>query len=74
MRDLGYGRDYVYDPSEPGGVAPQTYLPDSLVGHRFYEAGDRGLEAEVAARLRRFAQMRSRARGTGMPDTGMTSS
>ena len=74
MKELGYGRDYVYDPLEPGGVAPQTYLPDSLVGQVFYEAGDRGHEAEVAARLRRFAEMRSRARGTGMPGTGMTSS
>jgi putative ATPase len=51
MRDLGYGRDYLYDHSYEEGVAPQTYLPEQLSGRRFYTPSDRGWEAEAGQRL-----------------------
>ncbi len=59
MKDLGYGAGYRYDHHEPGGVAPQGYLPDSLVDSRFYEASEEGYEGEVAERLRRWAAVRA---------------
>jgi putative ATPase len=72
MKELGYGSGYRYDHDEPGGVAPQSYLPDSLAGARFYHAGDRGREAEIAARLRRFESLRKRGAaadsGTGISE------
>ncbi len=34
MRDLGYGRDYIYNPSAEGSVQ-QDYLPDSLKGKKY---------------------------------------
>jgi len=38
MRGLGYGAGYKYAHNYAGGVAPdQTYLPDRLVGHKYYE-------------------------------------
>ena len=58
MKDLGYGRDYRYDPAEAEGVARQSYLPEALAGTRFYSPGDQGSEAEIAARLRRFSRLR----------------
>ncbi len=58
MKDLGYGAGYRYDHDEPGGVAPQGYLPESVEPRTFYEASDQGYEAEVAERLRRWARMR----------------
>ncbi len=70
MKDLGYGAGYRYDPEWTGGVAPQTYLPDSLAGHRFYEPGEAGAEADLARRLDRARQMRSASEGEDSQDAG----
>lgn len=51
MKELGYGRDYRYDPDEPAGVADQAYLPEGMEGERFYEPGPLGHEAVIARRL-----------------------
>lgn len=51
MKDLGYGREYLYDPDQPGGVSRQQYLPEKIAGERFYSPGDSGSEAELARRL-----------------------
>jgi putative ATPase len=38
MKQDGYGKDYRYPHDYEGNVAPgETYLPDDLVGSRFYE-------------------------------------
>jgi putative ATPase len=65
LRELGYGRGYRYDPDEPEGVAPQTYLPERLVGERFYQPGAEGYESSIAERMRWWAETRSRAKGEG---------
>ncbi len=62
MKELGYGRGYRYDPEEPGGVAPQTYLPEALRGRRFYRPGSAGYEVRVEERLRWWARKREEAR------------
>lgn len=59
MRDLGYGTGYRYDHDWEEGVAPQTYLPPSLAGRRFYEPGDRGAENDIARRLRTARDVRA---------------
>ena len=51
MKDLGHGREYLYDPDQPGGVSRQQYLPEKIVGEQFYSPGDSGSEAELARRL-----------------------
>lgn len=58
MEDLGYGAGYRYDPDEPGGVAAQDYLPDAVKADRFYTPGTHGKEAEIAARIARWAALR----------------
>jgi putative ATPase len=45
---LGHGVGYVYPHDHSGGIAPQQYLPDELVGRVLYEPGDTGKEAAVA--------------------------
>jgi len=40
MREQGYGKGYVYPHNYPNHYHPQTYLPDNLVGTRFYEYAD----------------------------------
>ncbi len=54
MGDLGHGAGYRYPHDEGGHAAGETYLPDELVGSRFYEPTERGLEAKIAAWLRKL--------------------
>ena len=52
MKDLGYGKSYRYDHDEPDAhAAGQQFLPDRLVGTRFYEPTARGMEGRIAERL-----------------------
>jgi putative ATPase len=54
MKEWGYGEAYRY-PHDEGGVAEgETYLPDRLVGRRYYVPTDAGLEARIAERLARL--------------------
>ncbi|EYF03566.1 replication-associated recombination protein A [Chondromyces apiculatus] len=54
MKTEGYGKDYRYAHDEAGGVAEgETYLPEGLLGARFYEPTDRGYERSIGERLRR---------------------
>jgi len=54
---LGHGKGYVYAHDEPHAVAAQQYLPDDLVGTRYYEPSDRGYERQLADRLERIRGM-----------------
>lgn len=55
MKDLGYGKDYQYAHDFEGGVVPgETYLPDEIVGTRFYEPTQQGLEEAIGKRLARI--------------------
>jgi len=58
MKDLGYSDGYRYDHEFEGGVAPQTYLPETLAGRRFYEPTDRGWESRISARMAEIARAR----------------
>lgn len=53
-RTLGHGKGYVYSHDEPHAVASQQYLPDELVGTRYYTPSDRGFERSVSERLERI--------------------
>ncbi|QWW20489.1 replication-associated recombination protein A [Schaalia sp. 19OD2882] len=48
---LGRGQGYVYAHEAPHHVAAQQYLPDDLVGTRYYEPTDNGTEAMLTKRL-----------------------
>ncbi len=50
-REMGCGEGYLYPHDQPDGVAPQTYLPDALVGCRYFSPGRFGFEREIAKRL-----------------------
>jgi len=51
MKDLGYGKGYVYDPDTESGVSGQQCLPDELKDRRYYEPGKFGFEKEIRKRL-----------------------
>ncbi len=48
---LGHGAGYTYAHDAPHGVAAQRYLPDDLIGVRYYQPAGRGAERAVAERL-----------------------
>ena len=55
MKEEGYGKGYRHAHDEAGGVAEgETYLPEELIGSRFYEPTERGYEKTIAERLRRI--------------------
>ncbi len=55
MRDEGYGAGYRYAHDfEESYAAGETYLPDALVGQRFYAPSNEGLEKSIGERLERL--------------------
>ena len=53
MQQLGYGKGYRYAHDEPGGYAAgERYLPVELAGQKFYQPVDRGMEKQLAEKLR----------------------
>ncbi len=49
--EYGHGVGYRYAHDYPHGVAAQQYLPEELVGTRYYEPTQHGNEAQIAERL-----------------------
>ncbi len=46
MKELGYGKDYKYNPDYADGKVVQDYLPDQLIGRRFLEDQDLGTDVD----------------------------
>jgi putative ATPase len=60
MKDLGYGRDYVYDHDTDEGFSGQNYFPDEMERRRFYHPVERGFEREIGKRLAWWARKREK--------------
>lgn len=58
MRDLGYGKGYIYDHDAPEGFSGQNYFPDDLERQNYYRPVKRGFEREMAKRLEYFKKKR----------------
>jgi len=54
MRELGYGKGYLYPHNFPSHFVPQQNLPNELKGKRYYRPSDEGFEKEIKARLHRW--------------------
>jgi putative ATPase len=63
MKHHGIGVGYVFPHDFEGDDVAQQYLPDELVGRRYYVPGDQGYEATIAARM----AARDEARKNGRP-------
>jgi putative ATPase len=61
MRELGYGRGYVYDHATEEGFSGQNYFPDGVERRNFYRPGERGFEREIKKRLEYWDKLRQRA-------------
>ncbi|RMX04028.1 replication-associated recombination protein A [Legionella jordanis] len=52
MKELGYGRKYRYAHDEPHAYAAgETYLPEGMKEHKWYQPTTRGLEGKISEKL-----------------------
>ncbi len=58
-KGLGHGKGYQYPHSFPGHFTPQQYLPDEVMGERFYEPSNQGYEQRIAERLTAWRKAQS---------------
>ena len=63
MANLGYGQGYQYAHDAPDAQVTQEHRPEALRGRIYYRPTERGLEKELAARLRQWRERRARGRG-----------
>ena len=58
MRNLGYGKGYVYDHATEEGFSGQNYFPEEVARRNFYRPGERGFERELKKRLEYWDKLR----------------
>ena len=56
-KQFGHGEGYVYAHDEPGHVAAQQYLPDTLRGTVYYEPTQHGFERTLTERRERIRRI-----------------
>ncbi len=56
MKKMGWGQGYRYPHNFEGNYVPADYLPDKLVGARFYEPSESGWEKTIKERLRHWRE------------------
>lgn len=47
MKDLGYGKDYLYSHDFPGNFVQQEFLPEGMTEKNFFKAGSNNREKEI---------------------------
>ena len=61
MRDLNYGKGYIYDHDTKNAFSGQEYFPDEMVKKgrpKYYEPNERGFEREIIKRLEYWEKLR----------------
>ena len=48
MKELGYGKGYLYSHDFPGNFAEQEFLPEEITGTSFFKAGSSQKEQEIS--------------------------
>jgi putative ATPase len=62
MKELDYGKGYRYAHDEEGGFAAgERYLPDGMAAPGFYRPVERGLEINIADKLRQLKRLNNKA-------------
>lgn len=58
MKDLGYYKDYIYDPDTKDGFSGQNYFPEGMERVKIYNPIERGFEREIIKRLNYWEKLR----------------
>ncbi|MFC9690316.1 replication-associated recombination protein A [Kribbella sp. NPDC056951] len=59
MKDLGYGKDYQYDPDTTDGFSGADYFPEGMDREAYYKPTRNGYESQITERLRHWAALRA---------------
>lgn len=59
MKDIGYGKGYIYDHDTPQGFSGQNYFPPDMQRQDFYHPVERGFEREMKKRMEYFIKLRN---------------
>lgn len=60
MKELGYGKNYLYDHEMPDAFSGQNYFPEQLARPHFYHPVERGFEREMKKRMSYFENLRKK--------------
>jgi len=66
MKELDYGKGYLYAHDEEGRVADMDCLPDSLKGRSYYKPTQEGREKLLAQRMEEIRRIHAGKRGGGI--------
>jgi putative ATPase len=62
MKDLGYGKGYLYAHDFEDAYVPQDYLPDTLKGQSYYRPTERGYEKIIRERMEAWRKQLSKGK------------
>ena len=65
MKELGYGKGYIYDHDTPLGFSGQNYFPEGMSPQSYYQPVERGFEREMKKRLDYFQNLRQKRKTEG---------
>ena len=60
MKELDYGKGYLYAHDFEDAYVPQDYLPDPLKGQSYYSPTDRGYEKIIRERMEQWRKQRNK--------------
>ena len=60
MKEIGYGKGYIYDHDTPLGFSGQNYFPNDMHRLEFYQPYERGFEREMKKRIDYFKKLREK--------------
>ena len=58
MKELGYGKGYLYAHDFEDAYVPQDFLPEKLKGETYYHPTDRGYEKIIRERMEQWRKLR----------------
>lgn len=67
MKEVGYGKGYVYDHDTAEGISGQSYFPDDMERRTFYRPFDCGYEQMLRERLAHWEEFRERVAAEASP-------
>ena len=65
MKDIGYGKGYLYDHNTVDHYSGQEHLPDKLLGRRYYVPSRFGFEKTIAERIKWWADRKTQKKKEG---------
>ncbi|NNM43484.1 MAG: replication-associated recombination protein A [Chlamydiae bacterium] len=60
MKNLGYGKEYLYDHDQDDGFSGQDYFPKEVEERVYYDPVERGFERDLKKRIEYFSRLREK--------------